>query len=99
MILDTMVAAPKPHPPTPRRPAPRASAVIARALLGLGCSSAAEASTPVPEQPAPAAVDSLVVASPDGRNVVGVGSEGGRLTYRVRRDGRNVVLPSRLGFE
>jgi alpha-glucosidase len=50
------------------------------------------------------------VASPDGRNVVTVETlraveEGGEihwetgLFYRLERDGRKVVLPSRLGFE
>ena len=49
---------------------------------------------------ADADADSLVVASPDGRNVVVVEvGEDGRLRYRVRRNGRNVIMPSRLGFE
>jgi alpha-glucosidase len=39
------------------------------------------------------------VASPDGRNVVSVGIREGVLFYRVERDGRLVILPSRLGFE
>jgi len=38
------------------------------------------------------------VASPDGRTEVSVGIRQGRLEYAVRRDGRNVVLPSVLGF-
>ncbi len=41
----------------------------------------------------------LQVASPDGRNVVKVGIRNGGLFYGVERDGRNVILPSRLGFE
>ncbi|HUF13737.1 MAG TPA: glycoside hydrolase family 97 protein [Longimicrobiales bacterium] len=51
--------------------------------------------------PAPvAAQDSLVVLSPDGRNVVTVATvDDGRLVYGLRRDGRNVIVPSRLGFE
>lgn len=39
------------------------------------------------------------VASPDGRNVVSVETREGGLFYSVERDGRKVVLPSRLGFE
>jgi alpha-glucosidase len=41
----------------------------------------------------------LTLASPDGRNVVTVEVMGGRLVYSVDRDGRRVLLPSRLGFE
>ena len=40
----------------------------------------------------------VVVASPDGRNVISVEVRDGRLTYAVARDGRKVILPSRLGF-
>jgi alpha-glucosidase len=39
------------------------------------------------------------VASPDGRNVVEVGIREGRLYYAVRRGGRDIVLPSLLGFD
>src|SRR5688572_27678057 len=39
------------------------------------------------------------VASPDGRNVVEVGIREGRLYYAVQRAGRNIILPSVLGFE
>ncbi len=46
-----------------------------------------------------AAQDQLRVVSPDGRIEVTVGLEGGRAQYAVRRDGRPVLLPSRLGFE
>jgi len=45
------------------------------------------------------AQEPLQVASPDGRNVVSVATHDGGLYYRVERDGRNVILPSRLGFE
>jgi len=38
------------------------------------------------------------VASPDGRNQVTVEIRDGALAYRVDRDGRSVLLPSRLGF-
>lgn len=40
----------------------------------------------------------LRVASPDGRNVVTVELRDGVLTYALARDGRAVLLPSRLGF-
>jgi alpha-glucosidase len=39
------------------------------------------------------------VASPDGRNQVTVETREGRLTYRLARDGRALILPSLLGFE
>ena len=38
------------------------------------------------------------VASPDGRTVVSVATVDGGLYYRVERDGRVLVEPSRLGF-
>ena len=48
---------------------------------------------------APAAAQQEVrVASPDGRNEVTVAVREGGLYYGVRRDGENVLLPSRLGF-
>lgn len=48
---------------------------------------------------APAAAQEAVrVVSPDGRNEVTVGTREGGLYYSVRRDGRAVLLPSRLGF-
>ncbi|MFN2400475.1 MAG: glycoside hydrolase family 97 protein [Gemmatimonadaceae bacterium] len=51
---------------------------------------------------APAAVysqDQAQVASPDGRNRVMIEVRDGMLYYGIRRDGRAVLLPSRLGFE
>ena len=39
------------------------------------------------------------VASPDGRNQLAVDVEDGALHYTVQRDGRLVILPSRLGFQ
>jgi alpha-glucosidase len=39
------------------------------------------------------------VASPDGRNLVTVEAREGRLTYRLSRDNRPLLLPSVLGFE
>lgn len=41
----------------------------------------------------------LRVASPDGRNTVLVDVREGNLYYSLQRDGRAIVLPSRLGFE
>ena len=41
----------------------------------------------------------LRVASPDGRNAVTVELREGVLRYSVQRQGRLVILPSRLGFE
>ncbi|HEX6746929.1 MAG TPA: glycoside hydrolase family 97 protein [Longimicrobium sp.] len=38
------------------------------------------------------------VASPDGRNRVTVGVREGQLWYAVTRDGKNILMPSRLGF-
>ncbi len=38
------------------------------------------------------------VSSPNGRNVVTVEVQGGALRYSVRRDGKLVIQPSRLGF-
>ena len=52
---------------------------------------------------ATAAVDAALaqetVASPDGRNQLAVDVEDGALHYTVQRDGRLVILPSRLGFQ
>ncbi len=41
----------------------------------------------------------VVVASPDGRNKLTVEILEGRLSYRLARDGRALILPSLLGFE
>ncbi len=43
-------------------------------------------------------LDALHVLSPDGRTDVTVELRNGRLHYAVRRDGRALLLPSRLGF-
>lgn len=48
-------------------------------------------------QPA-APAGALTVASPDGRNVVGVGVQDGRLAYYVQRGRAWVIQPSGLGF-
>src|SRR3982074_2560978 len=45
------------------------------------------------------AQDTLNVSSPDGRNKVGVGLQGGKLYYVLSRDGRPLLFPSMLGFE
>ena len=45
------------------------------------------------------AQDRVRVASPDGRNVVTVEIREGKLSYSLERDGRAILLPSRLGFE
>ena len=84
----------------------RRSAMVALTTM-LACAPASSSSpavvVPDPDPylvTAPAAIaDSLVVASPDGENVVVVATDGeGHLTYRVQRHGRNVIMPSRLGF-
>ena len=61
--------------------------------LAAGALLAALAAAPALAQEAP-----LRVASPDGRNEVLVGVRDGGLYYSIRRDGRWLLLPSRLGF-
>ncbi len=46
-----------------------------------------------------AAQPSLRVASPDGKNVVTVSVRQGTLSYSLDREGKSLLLPSRLGFE
>ena len=46
-----------------------------------------------------AAQPSLSVASPDGRNVVTVTVRQGTLSYSLDRQGKALLLPSRLGFD
>jgi alpha-glucosidase len=48
--------------------------------------------------PAGAQEEPLRLASPDGRNTVSVGVREGTVYYTVRRNGQDVLLPSRLGF-
>lgn len=48
--------------------------------------------------PVAAAAQSVSLASPDGRNLVNVAIDSGRITYAVSRNGRAVLLPSRLGL-
>ncbi|MGI8402417.1 MAG: glycoside hydrolase family 97 protein [Gemmatimonadaceae bacterium] len=45
------------------------------------------------------AQDTITVASPDGRNRVGVTTQDGKLYYMLGRDGRRILMPSMLGFE
>ena len=45
------------------------------------------------------AQEEIRLASPNGRNVVTVGIREGFLYYAVTREGRDILLPSRLGFE
>src|SRR5467141_1725443 len=45
------------------------------------------------------AQDTISVASPDGRNKVGVAVYEGKLYYILNRDGRSLLQPSMLGFE
>ncbi|HEU5184284.1 MAG TPA: glycoside hydrolase family 97 N-terminal domain-containing protein, partial [Gemmatimonadaceae bacterium] len=45
------------------------------------------------------AQEEIRLASPNGRNVMTVGIREGFLYYTVTRDGRDILLPSRLGFE
>jgi len=65
-----------------------------RFSLLLCCLSAASSTLPVTGLQA-----QIRVASPDGRNQVTVEVREGRLTYALSRDGRALILPSRLGFE
>jgi alpha-glucosidase len=66
----------------------RLSGLLQR-LLALAALAAAAA-------PLPAQVE---VASPDGRNRVTVAVRDGHLGYGLSRDGRDLILPSLLGFE
>jgi len=74
---------------------------VMRAIVGRGAARTqavaliASASLPVPVVHAQSPV---TLASPDRRNVVTVAVRNGRLTYALARDGRAIILPSRLGF-
>lgn len=61
-------------------------ACIIASALTLGAGTAARAQEP------------LRVVSPDGRNAVTVEIRDGFLAYSLQRDGRNILMPSRLGF-
>jgi alpha-glucosidase len=68
------------------------TSAFARAAAAFVACTVALAATPLAAQP------SLRLASPDGRNVVTVELRAGRLHYALSRDGRAILLPSRLGF-
>ena len=63
---------------------------ISPLALALTCTTAVSA---------PLSAQSYRVASPNGRNEVTVEIRDGNLVYSVRRDGRLLLLPSRMGFE
>lgn len=46
-----------------------------------------------------AMADSLALRSPDGRNEVSFSKPGKELTYSVKVDGKDVILPSRAGLD
>lgn len=46
-----------------------------------------------------AMADSLALSSPDGRNEVSFSKSGKELTYSVKVDGKDVILPSRAGLD
>ena len=62
-------------------------------VLALGAALGAVAPRGAPAQ------TPLRVSSPDGRNVVTIEHRDGAVGYSVTRDGKPVMLPSRLGFE
>ena len=64
-----------------------AASAIAALCAAFSAASSAQAQTPIR------------VASPDGHNVVTVQTSEGGLFYGVERDGRRIILPSRLGIE
>ena len=47
----------------------------------------------------PLYADGLYLSSPDGRKTVSFGKQGKELTYSVKVDGKDVILPSRAGLE
>ena len=63
----------------------------ARTVLGLAAATLVATAAPLRSQ--------VRVASPDGRNQVMVAVREGRLTWALQRDGRDLILPSGLGFE
>ncbi|HKO14624.1 MAG TPA: glycoside hydrolase family 97 protein [Gemmatimonadaceae bacterium] len=68
-----------------------------RSLLAAASGGMLAATAPTAATPARAQVQ-LRVASPDARNEVTLSLRGDTLRYSVQRDGRSVILPSRLGF-
>ncbi|HUG41704.1 MAG TPA: glycoside hydrolase family 97 protein [Longimicrobiales bacterium] len=79
----------------------RSLTAAAAAAASLACAPAlpAPVSAPAAAQVPAAAQEGVRLASPDGRTEVEIGVREGALHYRVRRDGRNILMPSRLGFE
>ncbi len=73
---------------------PARAAALALALVvllaGVRAAAAQQAGAGVPQ--------SARVASPDGRTVVTVETRDGGLYYAIERDGRPLLVPSRLGF-
>ena len=53
----------------------------------------------LPAIASPAMADSLALLSPDGRNEVCFSKPGKELTYSVKVDGKDVILPSRAGLD
>jgi alpha-glucosidase len=65
-----------------------------RRTIEIAAAAMLVAGTAAAQQPAELAT----VSSPDGRTVVSVATVDGGLYYRIERDGRVLVQPSRLGF-
>jgi alpha-glucosidase len=72
---------------------------IIRSLAVAATYAALAGANPTGAQDYPVPPNALRVASPDGRNVALVAVREGGLYYMVQRDGRTIMLPSRLGFE
>lgn len=53
----------------------------------------------IPAIASSAMADSLALSSPDGRNEVSFSKSGKELTYSVKVDGKDVILPSRAGLD
>ncbi len=70
--------------------------IIRSLAFGAICTALAGAVAPAYGQ---GGIAGLRVASPDRRNTVFVEVRDGNLYYSLQRDGRPVILPSRLGFE
>ena len=72
---------------------------VAQRTRGVGAALAFTAAALAAAAAGAQAQDQRRVASPDGRTVVTAETRGGGLFYSVDRDGRKLLLPSRLGFE
>jgi len=73
--------------------------MYARQYRKIGWISVAACGTLLAIAPVSPAQEPPRVASPDGRTVVTIEARRSGLFYRVDRDGRTLLLPSRLGFE